>query len=169
MTTTFDIDEIERLLAGQETSGAWWNEGCEIFYVNNSGKRCTLIYDEGGHGELDAALIVTLHNSAPAMIAELRELRAENARLREESAKAGEPHWFYAEGWEERCLHSPDEAIDLLDFPPGEYVTEVSTARPCPSIWCAVRVSDDEDADERFTFTEHETEADARAALGEPQ
>lgn len=82
MTTTFDIDEIERLLAGEETSGPWWNEGCEIFYLNDSGQRCTLIYDEGGHGEHDAALIVTLHNSAPAMIAELRELRAENARLR---------------------------------------------------------------------------------------
>lgn len=83
MTTTFDIDEIERLLAGEETSGPWWNEGCEIFYLNDSGQRCTLIYGEGGHGEHDAALIVTLHNSAPAMIAELRELRAENARLRE--------------------------------------------------------------------------------------
>lgn len=82
MTTTFDIDEIERLLAGEETSGPWWNEGCEIFYLNDSGRRCTLIYGEGGHGEHDAALIVTLHNSAPAMIAELRELRAENARLK---------------------------------------------------------------------------------------
>lgn len=146
MTTTFDLDEIERLLAAAEED---------------------LIWEDQVLRKLDLAHAVMDH--FPAMIAELRELRAENARLREESAKAGEPHWFYAEDWEERCLHSPDEAIDLLDFPPGEYVTEVSTARPCPSIWCAVRVSDDEDADERFTFTEHETEADARAALGEPQ
>lgn len=82
MTTGFDLDEIERLLAAA-TVGDWWNEGCGIFYAPNGWLR-TLIYDEGGHTEDDAALIVTLKRSAPAMIAAIRELRAENARLKSE-------------------------------------------------------------------------------------
>ena len=97
---------------------------------------------------------------------EAAELKARVEALTEQLRKATEPVWFYADGWEEKCLSSPDEAIDLLDFEPGEYVTRVGTARPCPDIWCAVRVTDDEDADERFTFTEHATEELARQALG---
>lgn len=113
MTTTFDIDEIERLLAAA-TPGEWEvdserSEDCSpkhhdyfIGAAGSDGKWVTLFdsvnsdqklieeeYDEDYHhawdvvGKSNAALIVTLHNSAPAMIAELRELRAENARLRE--------------------------------------------------------------------------------------
>lgn len=82
----FDLDEIERLLAAA-TVGDWWNEGCGVFYAPNGWLR-TLIYDEGGHTEDDAALIVTLKRSAPAMIAAIRELRATVATLGD-SARAG--------------------------------------------------------------------------------
>jgi hypothetical protein len=70
----------------------------------------------------------------------------------------------------DRCCFSPHEVIDeMYDPEPGNHVFEVECATSLPSIWCAVRVTDDPDADERFTFTEHATEAEARAALGEQQ
>ena len=78
--------------------------------------------------------------------------------------------WFYMPDEGDRCWFSPHEVIDeMYDPEPGNHVFEVECAASLPSIWCAVRVTDDPDADERFTFTEHETEAEARAALGEKQ
>lgn len=81
MTTTFDIDEIERLIAAATGSGVWSKRNVmdKTFRVRTEAGSfvATVTYEH------DAALIVTLHNSAPAMIAELRELRAENARLKE--------------------------------------------------------------------------------------
>ncbi|MFZ5744431.1 MAG: hypothetical protein ACOY7T_08135 [Pseudomonadota bacterium] len=181
---TPDLEELERLLA-KATPGDWvaaakpsrivgWpivsQQGRAIGsvnYVDPAGfaPANAALNDEA---KANAALIVALRNAAPFLIATAREvegLRAEVARLTDELRKANEPLWFYAEGNEERCLFSPDDAIDWLDLAAGEYVTEVSTARPCKSIWCAVRVTDDRDADERFTFTEHSTELEARAAL----
>lgn len=95
--------------------------------------------------------------------ARIAELEGENERLRKSTA----PQWFYAEGWEERCFHSPDEVIDFLDMESGSHVVEVPTGTPCATIWCAVTITDDDEADERFTFTEHTTEAEARAALNQ--
>lgn len=129
----------------------------------------------------NAALICFLRNNAQhylSLMDEVEMLKRQNdaecfamgeeiERLRDALSKANTPQWYYAEGWDERCLHSPDEVIDWLDFAPGQYVTEVATARPCESIWCAVRVTDDEDADRRYSFTEHSTEEGARQALGE--
>lgn len=90
-------------------------------------------------------------------------LEAENEKLRELTRG----QWFYPpDGYEsEACLYSPDDVIDYCDLEPGNHVVEVNVATPLPSIWCAVHVTDDEDADERFTFTEHTSEAEARAAL----
>jgi hypothetical protein len=94
--------------------------------------------------------------------AELAAKDAEIARLR----KMARPEWFYHPEETERCWFSPYEVIDeMYDPEPGEHVFEVTCAASLPSIWCAVTVSDEEDADERFTFTEHATEAEARAAL----
>ena len=74
--------------------------------------------------------------------------------------------WFYMPDEGDRCWFSPHEVIDeMYDPEPGNHVFEVECATSLPSIWCAVRVTDDPDADERFTFTEHATEAEARAAL----
>lgn len=75
----FDLDEIERLLAAA-TPGKWrtcaLDQEAQIWCGSNYiGKTRDYTGD-------DAALIVALHNSAPAMIAAIRELRAENARLR---------------------------------------------------------------------------------------
>lgn len=92
----------------------------------------------------------------------------ELARMREELRKANEPQWFYNPDDCEVCHYSPYEVIDYID-PDRSGVFEVSTGRPCASIWCAVRVNDDEDADERYTFTEHATEEVARTALESPK
>ena len=77
-----DIDELERLLA-VATDGPWrqpWGVDDPTIYAADDD---FLIYDEGGHTGADAALIVAARNSLPAILTEIRELRAENARLRE--------------------------------------------------------------------------------------
>ena len=82
MTTTFDIDEIERLLAAA-TPGDWHTDEldqgaqiwCGSYYIGET-------RDYTGD---DAALIVTLRNSAATLIATARRvevLERENARLR---------------------------------------------------------------------------------------
>ena len=94
----------------------------------------------------------------------IEALSAEIERLR----KLTYATWFYMPDEGDRCWFSPHEVIDeMYDPEPGNHVFEVECATSLPSIWCAVRVTDDPDADERFTFTEHATEAEARAALGE--
>lgn len=95
----------------------------------------------------------------------IAELNAEIARLREELRKANTPLWFYALDCEDMCAFSVQEAIEWHDLDPGDHVVRISTARPCPDLWCAVRVTSDPDADQRHTFTEHATEQAARAAL----
>lgn len=101
-----------------------------------------------------------------ALLTEIRELRAENARLK----KLTIPTWFYHPDYPEYCKFDPSEVIDEdYDPLPGDHVFEIDCAAALPSIWCAVHVSNDPDADERFTHTEHASEAEARAALGEPQ
>lgn len=100
---------------------------------------------------------------------EAAKCEAEIASLREELRKADEPYWYYPAGDGESpsdCLY---ELIDYIDYAAGEYVLEVDTARPSRKIWCSVRVTEDADADERFTFTEHDSEEAARAALSEQQ
>lgn len=92
----------------------------------------------------------------------IKTLEAENERLRKLTCAT----WFYMPDEGDRCWFSPHEVIDeMYDPEPGNHVFEVECATSLPSIWCAVRVTDDPDADERFTFTEHATEAEARAAL----
>jgi len=96
----------------------------------------------------------------------IEALNAEVERLRKLTCAT----WFYMPDEGDRCWFSPHEVIDeMYDPKPGDHVFEVECATSLPSIWCAVRVTDDPDADERFTFTEHATEAEARAALGEKQ
>lgn len=102
----FDLDEIERLLAAA-TAGEWgiWFEqingqadkaiqelieqvhathpiGNSLVMLDADGK-CPAITGCGPTSANNAALIVALRNSAPAMLTEIRELRAENARLKE--------------------------------------------------------------------------------------
>ena len=92
----------------------------------------------------------------------IQALEAEVQRLRKLTCAT----WFYMPDEGDRCWFSPHEVIDeMYDPEPGNHVFEVECATSLPSIWCAVRVTDDPDADERFTFTEHATEAEARAAL----
>lgn len=111
------------------------------------------------------AINAALALSAPVVEGEVQELREEVTRLR----KVAAPLWFYpADGHEsDHCMWSVEEVIDYADLPPGNHVVEVNAATPLPSIWCAVRVTADEDADERYTFTPHATADAARAALSE--
>lgn len=94
----FDLDEIERLLAAATPGGVrsikhhFEIEGNCYAIVNTDYYPIafTPAWDAPKQGqvgapneaEANAALIVALHNSAPAMLTEIRELRAENARLR---------------------------------------------------------------------------------------
>ena len=113
--------------------------------------------------------IETAHEAATqlqALAARVKVLEAENERLRKLTCAT----WFYMPDEGDSCWFSPHEVIDEMYGPePGNHVFEVECATSLPSIWCAVRVTDDPDAYERFTFTEHATEAEARAALGEKQ
>ena len=106
------------------------------------------------------------HSDLSCLFDRIEALEAENERLRKLTCAT----WFYMPDEGDRCWFSPHEVIDeMYDPEPGNHVFEVECATSLPSIWCAVRVTDDPDADERFTFTEHATEAEARAALGEKQ
>lgn len=93
----FDLDEIERLLAAAER-GPWQAigtdpaEGGDWFWIMAQPSHAVRGFTKelgvvnGSQSDpqkqANAALIVALHNSAPAMIAAIRELRAENARLK---------------------------------------------------------------------------------------
>jgi len=164
MTTGFDLDEIERLLAAASGSGVWALRRVmdKTFRVRTEAGT----FVASSTYEQDAALIVAARNSLPAILTEIRELRAENARLK----KLTIPTWFYHPDYPEYCKFDPSEVIDEdYDPLPGDHVFEIDCAVALPSIWCAVHVSNDPDDDERFTYTEHASEAEARAALGEPQ
>lgn len=103
----------------------------------------------------------------PIVNARLDAVTKERDALKEALAKSNTPTWFYHPDHTEMCQWSPHDVVDdYYDPEPGEYVFEVECAKPLPSIWCAVRVTADEDADERFTLTEHATEEEARQALG---
>ena len=77
MTQGFDIDELERLLAAA-TPGEWRTyalaQGMQIW------RRSNYIGETRDYTGDDAALIVAARNSLPAILTEIRELRAENAR-----------------------------------------------------------------------------------------
>jgi hypothetical protein len=99
-----------------------------------------------------------------------RQAQAAIAAMGARMDKLPKPTWFYHPDHTDKCLYSPHEVIDdYYDPLPGNHVFEVECATSLPSIWCAVRVTDDPDADERFTYTEHATEEEARQALEEDQ
>lgn len=148
MTAGFDIDEIERLLAAA-TPGDWgvclYDAGDCDYYDHNGpcpsvqaeSEDCAIVHWDGfkqkywssANGnqrqiEANAALIVTLHNSAPAMIAELRELRAENARLRNDKgtllqfAQAIKTWRADANSYDRECGHTKRhycEDVELME------------------------------------------------------
>lgn len=123
-------------------------------------------------GNLDDGLAVQAfarHRQQAEPVAEIERLREENERLR----KMLVPQWFYADGYSsEDCNDSPHEVIEYLDLKPGKHVVSVDCAGPMPSIWCAVTVltdeqMDEQETDDRVAFTEHASEDQARAALGE--
>ena len=91
-----DLDELDRLYAAA-APGRWEVDGCYITGPNNF-----RIYDEGGHTPQDAAYIIALHNTYPALAAELRALRELEKVMRQIQA------------WD--CLNPADPAL-LADLP----------------------------------------------------
>lgn len=83
MTQGFDIDELERLLA-RATPGEWdWTDFPEITVDGVTAIIDCSAGDSEDENVANAQLIVAARNSLPAILTEIRELRAENARLRE--------------------------------------------------------------------------------------
>lgn len=79
----FDIDELEQLLAAA-TPGEWALYGdCEISAGNLVAMIECMFSETEATDKSNASLIVAARNSLPAMLTEIRELRAENARLKE--------------------------------------------------------------------------------------
>lgn len=119
--------------------------------------------------------ITELADLADAQAQENARLQAENERLR----KMLQPEWFYAaDGYEsEACRESVWEVLDEDYFwdraKTGQHVVEINVATSLPSIWAAVRFKcecadpDDCECDNDMIVTEHGSEAEARAALGE--
>ena len=119
--------------------------------------------------------VAALTDLADAQAQENARLQAENERLR----KMLQPEWFYAaDGYEsEACRESVWEVLDedyFWDRPKtGQHVVEINVATSLPSVWAAVRFKcecDDPDeceCDDNMIVTEHASEAEARAALGD--
>ena len=112
---------------------------------------------------------------ADAQAQEIAELRAENERLR----KMLQPEWFYPfDGCDGETTY--DNIPELLDEhyfwdrpKTGQHVVKVEAVTTLPSIWAAVRFNctcpdpDDCECDNDMIVTEHASEAEARAALGD--
>lgn len=91
----FDIDELERLLAAA-TPGEWEFVAEEVKGANATWlwiapktwhtrvARVVVYKTQEDEQEANAALIVAARNSLHAILTEIRELRAENARLKED-------------------------------------------------------------------------------------
>ena len=123
------------------------------------------------HGENEEEAIAAWNARAPDP--RLAEVEAERDGLRaivEKHQKRAE--WFYVTEYEQNeCEMSIDDVLDRMDLGIGSHVICVDVAAPLPSIWCAVRILSDDEADaqetdDRTVFTEHATEVEARAALG---
>lgn len=82
---TLDLTHLETLLAAA-TPGPWDcdNKGCAWDADNN-----TLSEPEGGFDPNDLALVVALHNAAPALIARVRELEKRQWQPIETAPKDG--------------------------------------------------------------------------------
>ena len=138
--------------------------------------RATVLWQNANPNVMKAAdLLAALADLADAQAQEIERLKDENERLR----KTLKPEWFYpADGYEsEACRWSVGEVLNenyFSDRPKtGQHVVEINVATALPSIWAAVRFNctcpdpDDCECDNDMIVTEHASEADARAALGE--
>lgn len=118
-----------------------------------------------------------------AALADLADAQAqENARLKVENerlSKMLQPEWFYpADGYEsETCRFDVYEVLEEDYFwdraKTGQHVVKINVATSLPSIWAAVRFKcecadpDGCECDNDMIVTEHASEAEARAALGD--
>ena len=131
--------------------------------------RATVLWQNANPNVMKAAdLLAALADLADA-------LAQENARLR----KMMQPEWFYsADGYDsEACRESVGEVLEEDFFwarsRTGQHVVEINVATSLPSIWAAVRFKcecadpDGCECDNDMIVTQHASEAEARAALGD--
>lgn len=91
MTDSPDLSTLDRL-AAQATPEPWTVNRNYLLYGPHSHKHIATFWDTGtvvDRSPADAVLTAALRNAAPALIAELRALRAEMARLRPVVEAAG--------------------------------------------------------------------------------
>ena len=138
--------------------------------------RATVLWQNANPNVMKAAdLLAALADLADAQAQEIAELRAENERLR----KMLQPEWFYPfDGCDGETTY--DNIPELLDEhyfwdrpKTGQHVVKVEAVTTLPSVWAAVRFDctcadpDDCECDNDMIVTEHASEAEARAALGD--
>lgn len=146
-------------------------------------RRFKMVSEDGWHGMTvrpDGGYVshkdyAALTDLADAQAQENARLRAENERLR----KMLQPEWFYPfDGCDgETTYDNIPELLDehyFWDRPKiGQHVVKVEAVTTLPSIWAAVRFNctcpdpDDCECDNDMIVTEHASEAEARAALGD--
>lgn len=168
--------------------GPWKVDSDGDVYADNSfsiAQIWDIVEDFSEHAETKLILsapalrdtVAALADLADALAQENAKLQAENERLR----KTLKPEWFYpADGYEsEACRWSVGEVLNEDYFSDlsktGQHVVEINVATPLPSIWAAVRFTcecadpDKCECDNDMIVTEHASEAEARAALGDAQ
>ena len=138
--------------------------------------RATVLWQNANPNVMKAAdLLAALADLADAQAQENARLRAENERLR----KMLQPEWFYPfDGCDGETTY--DNIPELLDEhyfwdrpKTGQHVVKVEAVTTLPSVWAAVRFDctcadpDDCECDNDMIVTEHASEAEARAALGD--
>ena len=136
-------------------------------------RKLAFAYSERVQKVIDA--FPPLADLADAQAQEISKLQAENEHLR----KMLRPEWFYpADGYDgETCCFSVNEVLDehyFWDRPKtGQHVVEINVATSLPSVWAAVRFKcecahpDECECDNDMIVTQHASEAEARAALGD--
>mgnify|MGYP006900560890 CR=1 FL=1 len=138
--------------------------------------RATVLWQNANPNVMKSAdLLAALADLADAQAQEIARLKAENERLN----KMLQPEWFYPfDGCDgEATYDNIPELLDehyFWDRPKiGQHVVKVEAVTTLPSIWAAVRFDctcadpDDCECDNDMIVTEHASEAEARAALGE--
>jgi hypothetical protein len=118
MTNTVDLDALKAVLA-KATPGEWEIYGEPEVGLPPSLFSCVIENKWPSLTPLeplcrdDLAAIVTLHNAAPALIAEHERLVAEVARLRELLAEVQTPNMFWDPDNPETPLDCPTDGIEL--------------------------------------------------------
>lgn len=141
-------------------------EGMKLWLLAEAAYEAAWRHD-GPQGEQAAAYIIDKA---------LTERDATIAEQAKQIEALREAHWFYLgdDCSSDQCRFDINECISE-DFewdnePKGQHVLQISGARPVPDMWVALHYYTDEEKDERgddesYTYSVHDSEAEAHAAL----